>query len=349
MLDPLGLYEYRVAMHVHSRYSDGTEPPEKIITEAKRAGIDVLWMTDHDTRQAAVHPGAGYFGHLLFLVGAEITPPTNHYLALGDIALISPEVPFSRIVEHVAAQGGLGFVAHPDDPGNLTARLPSYRWSDRSVDNITGLEIWNHISDWSRQIHHIPGGIWAALHPFRGLDAAAPETLALWDERGRRRRVVGIGGVDAHAAHVGSWPLSIKIFPYRVSFSGIRTHIYTEKPLSDDWREAQRALLSALALGRAAVVNAAQGRELGVRLWAEHPTQDPEPMGAEIPHGVGWKMRGLAPVPVEWEVIRDGRRQTVLHGTLLEWPMNGPGVWRVQLRRGEGRSVWIYSNPIYMR
>ncbi len=348
MLDPLGLYEYRAALHVHSRYSDGTGTPAEIIAEAKRAGLDVLWLTDHDNRRALQDPGGGYYGHLLFLVGAEITPPTNHYLVFGPGKLVSAQEPLQSIIDAMREGGSLGIIAHPDDPGNRTAGLPSYRWSDRNVDGFAGFEIWNHISDWARQIHSLVGGVWAALRPFSGLREAWPQTLALWDAWGARRRVVGTGGADAHAAQVGRWPARLTLFPYRVSFSGIRTHFYTTAPLDSDWQTAERQLLDALSQGRVAVVNAARGKELGFRLWAEKGGGYLA-MGSEFAFEPGWTLRGLSPVPVCWDVVRNGAIVARKNGTLFRHPIADAGVWRVTLRRAPNDGVWVYSNPIYAR
>ncbi len=347
MLDPLGLYEYRVALHVHSSYSDGTGSPEFIIEEAKRAGLDVLWLTDHDHRRAAAEPGCGYFDHLLFLVGAEITPSTNHYLALGEVDPPPATLGLQAVIEWVNARGGVGFIAHPEDRGNQTARLPSYRWTDRQVQGFTGFEIWNHVSDWSRQIHNLAQGVWAALHPFSGLDEAPADTLALWDDWGCRHAVVGVGGTDAHAIHVGRWPLRVSIFPYRKSLAAIRTHLYTTEPLSEDWRQAQSQLLSALQSGRAAIVNALLGQETGFRFWAAHPEGMPVAMGGTITGFSGWVLRGLAPVPATWRVVHDGRVRATVEGTVLNYPLPAGGVWRVELFRGG--QAWLYSNPLYVR
>lgn len=347
MLDPLRLYEYRVALHVHSSFSDGTEPPEFIIEEAKRAGLDVLWLTDHDHRRAASEPGCGYFGHLLFLVGAEVTPRTNHYLVLGEIDPPPATLGLQAVIDMVQEKGGAGFIAHPEDRGNETARLPSYRWTDRQVQGFTGFEIWNHVSDWSRQIHNFAQGIWAALHPFSGLDEAPTDTLTLWDNWGCERAVVGVGGTDAHGIRVGRWPFRLRIFPYRKSLSAIRTHLYTQDPLSEDWRQAQSQLLSALKYGRASMVNASVGQETGFRFWAAHPDHPPVAMGGTITGFRGWVVRGLAPVPVSWRVVHDGCLRHVMEGTVLNYPLSKGGVWRVELFRG-GRA-WLYSNPIYVR
>lgn len=349
MLDPLRLYEYRCAVHVHSSYSDGTEMPERIIADAKRAGLDVLWLTDHDTRQAVVTPGCGYYGHLLFLVGAEITPPTNHYLAFGSIALPSADRPLQQVIDQVREQKGVGFIAHPNDLGNATARLPSYRWTDRHVDGFTGFEVWNHLSDWSRQIHNMSQGIWAALKPFSGLKTIPQDTLNLWDQWGQMRPVVGIGGTDVHAAHVGVWPFSLTVFPYRVAFGAIRTHVYLREPLSTDWRVAEGQLVEALGLGRVAVVNAHWGTEVGFRYWIENENGQAYSMGTELEYSERSVLRGLSPVPVVWNLYRDGMHAVSYQGTLMHHVPNGPGVWRVELSRSRRGERWIYSNPIYIR
>lgn len=39
----------RIDLHTHSRVSDGTDAPAELVREAKRAGLDVVALTDHDT------------------------------------------------------------------------------------------------------------------------------------------------------------------------------------------------------------------------------------------------------------------------------------------------------------
>ena len=38
-----------IDLHTHSSASDGTQPPEVVVAEAARAGLDVVALTDHDT------------------------------------------------------------------------------------------------------------------------------------------------------------------------------------------------------------------------------------------------------------------------------------------------------------
>lgn len=39
----------KIDLHIHSNFSDGTLPPKAIVQRAKRLGISVLSLTDHDT------------------------------------------------------------------------------------------------------------------------------------------------------------------------------------------------------------------------------------------------------------------------------------------------------------
>lgn len=348
MIDPLNLYEYRLALHVHSRYSDGSGTPMEIIREAQASGIDVVWLTDHNTLEAALVPGPGYYGHVLFLVGAEISPPQNHLLVFGVDRLPVSDMPWAEIVEQINRDQGLSFVAHPDDPGNPFLRLPSYRWTEQSVRGFTGLEVWNHISHWARHIRGLSTGLWAAFHPWWHIDRAPEENLRLWDRLGQTERVVGIGGVDAHAVPIGKRPLKRMVFSYRLSFQTIRTHVYTRTPLSGEWRVDQQLLLGAMRAGTVAIVNVREGTETGFRFWGES-------RGAVIPMGGGCpffpdiRIRGVSPVPVHWEIYGNGTLDGMQEGTLLEYKVPRPGVWRVALVRPRSHRVWIYGNPIYLR
>lgn len=349
MIDPFGWHEHRVALHVHSRLSDGTGAPEDIIKAADRAGLDVLWLTDHDTHDGRISPGEGYYGHLLFLVGTEITPPQNHYLVFGGSRVAHREAPWQDLVEEVQSDGALGFVAHPDDQGNPLLRLPSYRWTEREAEGFTGLEVRNHLSEWSRTITTIPRGLWSACHPNRGMDEAPVETRALWDRLGRSRRVPALAGVDAHAVRLGARRVGWTVFPYATAFRTVRTHIYTPLSLTGEWTRDRDMLLQGMAEGRMAMVNAWIGTEEGFRFWADQGVVR-TPMGSEAQCGAGWILHGLSPIPVHWDVFRNGVLEASLETTILSHRATSPGVWRVELRRPERpHMVWIYSNPIYLR
>lgn len=80
-------------LHTHSNFSDGTLPPEKLIEEAKNAGLTMIALTDHDT--AAGVPLARKAAEALdipFLAGIEMEAEYAdqlHILGLG----VDPDSP----------------------------------------------------------------------------------------------------------------------------------------------------------------------------------------------------------------------------------------------------------------
>lgn len=339
-------YEYSAVLHVHSRYSDGFGTVHEILDQAQDTAVDILGLTDHDTRAAALDPGEGYYGRVMLLVGAEITPPQNHLLTWFAEDLPSKDSPWPDIVQSVADQGGLSFVAHPNDRGNLTLKLPSYRWTERETHGFTGLEVWNHLSHWSDSVGNIPSGLWNLFRPFRALRAGPrPEDLALWDRLSQDACIVGIGGTDAHAVPVprSRW----KVFPYRVSFKAIRTQIYLPEPLTHQWKTDSQLVKTAIKEGHCAIMAAHLGHEKGFRFWAEHPNQWGF-MGDRIPWLPEMRLRGSSPINATWRLVKDGQPILTGAGHILDVPAKEPGCYRVELFRGKKSSAWIYSNPLYL-
>ncbi|MCY0907240.1 MAG: phosphoesterase [Sulfobacillus thermosulfidooxidans] len=350
MIDPFHLFEYSVVLHVHSQYSDGTGTVADIIQAGQAAGVDIVILTDHDTLQPRHDRyGEGYYGRLLFLVGGEITPQQNHLLALFVDQLPNPDLPWGDIVQAVNRREGLSFVAHPVDQGSPFLKLPSYRWTERGVRTFTGIEVWNHLSSWLPSVTNTPTALRAILDPWWRIQGPDPAALQLWDELGQMQRVVGIAGVDAHAARVGGRRLGFTVFPYLVSFQTLRTQIYVPQPLTyHDLGFDQQLIYDALKEGRVALMACREGTEKGFRLWAQTSTHK-WPMGSEVPWQSGLTLKATSPVLVSWRVWHNGMLAGDGVGLIGDWPITGPGVWRVELLRGRKQRPWLFSNPIYVR
>lgn len=103
-------------LHVHSFFGDGSLPPWEIIREARRRGLDVVAITNHNqmigARMAA--KSAGNPGHPLVLAGQEVTAPRFHLIGVGISSSVDWRLSASQAAAAVQAQGGVAIAAHPD-------------------------------------------------------------------------------------------------------------------------------------------------------------------------------------------------------------------------------------------
>ena len=83
------MHEYVGNMHMHTPYSDGTKWHAQIASEAIRAGLDFIIVTDHNIWVDGVE---GYYetaeGRVLVLTGEEVhhvrrKPQASHLLIYG--------------------------------------------------------------------------------------------------------------------------------------------------------------------------------------------------------------------------------------------------------------------------
>ena len=162
---------YRGDCHAHTFHSDAKGAPELLHEEAKIAGLDFLFITDHNNMTA----WSSYFRSassekLLFLPGMEVTTMRGHANALGisrwvDFRLELPGDP-AVLAQQVAVAGGLLSINHDKPPIPWRHPLP----------RIDCMEVW--------QRHWL---------------AANEVSLARYDRLLKKgRRITAIGGSDYH-------------------------------------------------------------------------------------------------------------------------------------------------------
>jgi hypothetical protein len=339
-------------IHCHSTYSDGMEDVPFILEAANQAGLDYLLLTDHDTLRALQDLGEHWHGRTLLLVGYEITPRHNHYLAYGIDQLISPHLPPAAYTAAVAELGGIGFLAHPFESGSPFIGQNSYSWEDWTVDTFTGIELWNYFSEWVGSCTNLWTTLRALTQWKRATRAPHPQALARWDEIGQRRRVVGIGGMDAHGVKVRIPGRPLVLHPYRRSFRAVRTHLLLSAPFTGQVAGDRLLVLEALRAGACFIVNHEEGDPAGF-CFHGHTNGQWIQMGQEIAHPGNGQVHFSARIALR---IRDKPRLRLLHNGKviaetddcdLQAPDQGPGVYRVEAwLHGRG---WIFANPIYLR
>jgi len=344
------LHDLACVVHLHSTHSDGTGTVAEIAAAAQANRIDVVLLTDHDTLAARDAGEERRYGDVLVVVGEEVSPVgENHFLAFGlDEPIDHEGLDAAGILAAVERAGGFGFAAHPFSKGSerFTKYGDGMPWRAIDSEGLAGLEVWSFLTDSFERVGSVREGIGFVARPARMLDAPPARNLAEWDRLCATRRVVGIGGLDAHQVGrriAGRVPL--RLMSYERSFRYLRTHVLVETPPSGDAEADRRQVLYALREGRCylAVDHLAPTR--GFSVWAESRGAT-LPMGAEESGGA-WTVRARVPRPAELRLLRDGAEVASARGLSLEHRAERPGAYRVEARL-RGR-IWALSNPVYLR
>ena len=337
---------------MHSTHSDGTGTVTEIARAAEHAGVDVVLLTDHDSLDARREGEEGWHGGALVLVGQEVSPADrNHYLAFGiDEEIRHPGLTPAQIVEAVRERGGFGFAAHPFSKGSKRFRRlgTSMRWED--LEAVDGLEVWSFLSDNGQAIGSLREAVRFVTRPERYVTLAPEHNLAEWDRLGAGRRVVGVGGVDAHQFGRRIAGGVIRVMGYRRSFRQLHTRVLVDEPPTGDLEHDRDQVYSALRAGRCYIAAPSVASSAGFRFFAERGAGERLEMGAEAPAD-GWTLHALLPRPAHVRLLRDGSEIAAAHAPALVHNAEGPGVYRVEARlesHGAERT-WILSNPVYLR
>jgi hypothetical protein len=343
-------HDLACVVHVHSVHSDGTGTVAQIAAAARRAGVDAVLLTDHDSLEARRRGDERWHGPVLVCVGTEVSPQgENHYLAFGLDAEIDHEgMSSGDVCAAVTAAGGFGFLAHPFSRGSPRFRRAAggIPWRDLDCEGYAGIEVWSFVTDTAERIGSLREAARFVAVPQRVVDHPPRRNLDEWDRLAARRPVVGIGGIDAHQIGVrvaGHVPL--RLMAYRRSFSFLRTHALLDRPLSGDADRDRDRLYDALRTGRCYLAMDRLAPARGFRFEG-----DGVRMGEEVA-ARPTQLRAHLPRPAELVLLRDGEPVARAQGTDLHHHVEERGVYRVEARltpHGRART-WILSNPIYLR
>ena len=349
---PEALNDLACVVHLHSTYSDGTGTVQQIARAARRSGVDVVLLTDHDTLEARDRGEEGWYGPVLLLAGEEVSPlGGDHYLAFGlDEAIdhrgLSPE----QIVQAVREAGGFGFAAHPFSRGSERFKREGMPFSALDSEALGGIELWSFATDTAERLPSVPAALRFIVAPERVLEGPPEENVREWERLCRERPIVALGGLDAHQFGIRIGPVvPLRLMSYRRSFRQLRTHVLTDAPLSGDLEPDRGRVYSALRRGRCYIARDSLAPARGFSFHAEGPAGRLE-MGDEAPAG-DWTLYARLPSPARLRLVRDGEEIASLAGPVLAQQAREPGVYRVEaLRHAHGRErTWVLSNPIYLR
>lgn len=344
--DRYGYYHLTGCLHMHTPDSDGTKTHEEVAEIAAEVGLDYLIFTDHMTLKSRKKQQR-FHGDVLVIVGYEHNDPAdkNHYLLLDSPAVYDPKFSAGEYVAAGFGDGALGIIAHPDEVRSESGRYPPYEWNDWSVEGYTGIELWNQMSEWMERLAEAggPGKLALLFSPRKFMEAPPDASLRRWDEVNQKRTVVGVAGVDAHGFPYRLGPMRLTIFPYKVHFRSLQTHILLKVPLDESYDAARVQLLSGLRNANVYFSNRRWGDASGFQFVA-HSAGQTVIAGQRLNLHGDAQVEVSVPRPAQIRLIRNGEQcasQTAQHAT---FPITLPGLYRVEARRsGKG---WIFSNHI---
>ncbi|MFH1368997.1 MAG: CehA/McbA family metallohydrolase [Elusimicrobiota bacterium] len=348
------MYDYSGAIHMHSNYSfDGNTSVESIIESAKRAGLDFIVITDHLRLDAKNAGYEGWHDGVLVLVGEEITPKYNHYVALGIdkpvIAWKEKSVP-QEYIDKVAEQGGTGLIAHPDHTGAPKFGIKGYPWKDWSVKGYAGLGIWDLMTDWQEKLVSTGAAAFAYIFPDFVLSGPKKETLERWDALNACGRIAGYGEIDNHNSLKRYFGLNFRIFPFDFAFSTIRTHVLLNEQLNRDFRAAHKQIIDAIRNCRLYVAQehgaSAKGFMFRIYNSEETATTGMEFRLTDKPTMLETRL----PLPGLIRVVRNGETIYEEYKKHANLEIDRLGVYRIEAFRKKMGFLkpWIFSNPIWV-
>lgn len=338
-------------VHVHTTLSDGGGTPAEVVAAAQAAGLDFLFISDHNNLDAK--PIEGYHGRVLVGVGTEISTTDGHLLALG---LPDPALRFygdpDAALDDVRVLGGVAFAAHPH-----SARA-DFQWRRYELPGPWGLELLNGDSQWRA------AGVGRLLRTLAGYavnreaalvdslsDPAA--TLARWDQLLAVRPTPALVGADAHSRVAlgrerGSAGRALRFPAYEPLFRLARNHVLLDTPLTGVAAHDLATLAAALGRGRAYVAVDALAPADGFSCVVEGAGRRFS-LGDDVPWTPGLRLRagGRVPPDARLRLLRDG--VVVADEPLaLDLELSQAGVYRVEARLPGWNVPWVLTNALYV-
>lgn len=357
------MFEYSGSLHIHSKFSDGSGTVEEIANHAKESNLDFIILTDHNTMKARKKGLEKWYGDTMLIVGYEMNDikNKNHYLVFGlndvigsydklDDGDTGSRMSAKEYVAEIKSKGGIGFLAHPHEFRKHLKDSPAYPWTEWNTDDFTGMEIWNHMSEWAEGLND-SNKLQRFIHPLKSIIAPQDVTLRKWDELNEKRKVVAIGGIDAHAHKHNIMGMSFEIFPYKVLFKSIRTHVFLDEEISpgnpDSFEHDKQQIIDAIGYGRSFIVNNYYGNGRGFRFAAEYDGRH-YTMGDQIVFDKSKSkkiiFRTFLPSEALIKLIHNGKCVDEINGFDCIWDSDETGSYRIEAwKKDRG---WIFSNHI---
>lgn len=346
-------------LHLHSTYSDGSGDYRAITLAALKTEVDVIILTDHNILVKGLEGYRRSQGRtVLVLTGEEVhdqnrEPQKNHTLVIGaekEMAGFAPDP--QTLIDEVNRAGGLSFLAHPYEFDLPMIHEPDISWVNWEVEDFTGLELWNGLSEFKTVVRSLRDGIKYLFLPEMMAHGPLKPTLAKWDELlNAGKKVNAVGGSDAHAIKFQKAILKRTVFPYEFHFSAINNHLIVDEGLSGSINLDKAVVYEALRKGSSFIGYDLPAPTRGFRFVIDDDDQEYH-LGDSFSMKDGATARVSLPESANIRLIHNGKViSEQKNANRLTCSITQPGYYRVECSLfflGEERG-WIYSNPIYVK
>ena len=338
--------EFRGAVHIHTTYAEGLGTRESILAAAKRAQLDFIAITDHNTMACWQNERVRNAGEPLLLKGIEISTTAGHLLGIG---LQKPHTEFSRnpqtAIDEVRSLDGTAVLSHPT--------REEQRWRDPTVERFAGMEILNMNNVLSGVPFHkkfliLPQAWINEVGTLSSILEVEPDAVALWDSLNSRRPTIGFCGADAHG------PTFFGVPSYESVFRAASLHLVMRKGGTDSLTEDLARRLLGMGCFYIAIDGIASSSYVDFRLVGGDTTCIG--MGERcnnIPGSARLKFDARVPEDAIIRLMRNGVPYMTFENPHFDVPLELPGAYRVEIvipkehnPFGNDR-IWVVTNHIY--
>jgi hypothetical protein len=382
-----GLKDFRAIFHLHaedSRHTGGTR--EEVLEACRRTGVRVVFLTDHaqSERDSLEHSWRGLRDGVLFFAGAE----AEGLLSFPVAPIPHPPAHRDQHIAQRLCGSGLIFLSHLEErleytPAGLTGYEIYNAHAEVRDELATGLALLGSLCD-PQQWPVLSDKMKRYGEEWMGALQAYPQVyLHKWDRDCERQQLTGIAANDAHHNQVfavvvrdefsasissienpnlftlqltpmpelgalvkghksGDVLFRLDLDPYERSFRSTNTHVMASELSEEVIREAVRR-------GRVYVAHEWLADPTGFELVAKDGDKVYE-MGDSVELKPGLQLQTRAPLDGWFQLIRNGQRLARVKGASHSFPVQAPGVYRVEvwLEVDDEERPWIYSNPIWV-
>jgi len=344
------IYEYTGVVHIHTEHSfDGHGTLKEIVDIAQQENIDFLLITDHRNMSVKEDLLSVVNDDVITIIGYEMNDAqkNNHYLIFNVDEVFPLSMKVDEYVQEVRENGGTGFIAHPFEKRRSKRTLRTYVWTDWSVMNVDGIEIWNYISEWTDKLSIPWNVIPKVLFPNSSIIRPNKAAVEKWDEfNNQDRRIPAIGSVDSHQNKYSFGPLSVSFLPHKKLFRTIRTNIQTREPLFDD--NPDQTVLKMLRSGNSYIVNYTHadpemfycGIDSGKSGLSALPGEEISLSEGEL------SLYVYVPQDCHIKIVKNGSIVHTEYRNKVSYRIDERGFYRVEVYLGH--KAWIFTNPMYV-